>query len=103
MDEIISENEFVLLYDHYQSKNPDFNYENNSRFDFDDLEEAECRATFRVEKRHLHDLADAFQNVRCSTNQNAAIVYVQGARTLFDTSRDIRRLAAPLRHPKKKG
>ena len=61
MDEIISENEFVLLYDHYQSKNPDFNYENNSRFDFDDLEEAECRANFRVEKRHLHDLVDAFQ------------------------------------------
>ena len=61
VDEIISEGEFVLLYDHYKSKNPDFSYELNSRFSFDDLEEAECQANFRVEKRHLHDLANAFQ------------------------------------------
>ncbi|CAB4016993.1 Hypothetical predicted protein, partial [Paramuricea clavata] len=53
--------EFVLLYDHYRSKNPDFSYEDSSRFDFDKLEEAECKADFRVEKRDLHVLANALQ------------------------------------------
>lgn len=60
-DDIISDDEFVLLYDYYYSKNPDFSYENNSRFDFDALEEAECRADFRVEKRDLQALANALQ------------------------------------------
>ena len=61
VDEIISDDEFVVLYDHYRSKNPDFSYEESSRFDFDKLEEAECKADFRVEKRDLHVLANALQ------------------------------------------
>jgi hypothetical protein len=40
VDEIISDDEFVLLYDNYRSKNPDFSYEDSSRSDFDKLEEA---------------------------------------------------------------
>ena len=39
-NEIILEIEFVLLYDHYKLKNPNFSYEHNSRFAFDDLEDS---------------------------------------------------------------
>ena len=57
----ISDEDFVLLYELYASKNPDFLYEDYSQFELDDLGDAECRADFRVEKRHLPALAEALQ------------------------------------------
>lgn len=65
----ISDDEFVLLYDAYQSKNPDFNYEYYDSFDLDDIDDADCKAEFRVEKPDLPRLAEAMQlpaTFRCS-------------------------------------
>ena len=79
VDEIFSEGQFVLLYDHYKLKNPDFSHEHKSRFDFDDLKEAEFQAHFRVEKRHLHDLASAIQiPPSFQTYQRSVVEVVEG-------------------------
>lgn len=58
-DAIISDDEFVLLYYYFHSKNPDFTYEYTPKFDFDKLLEAESKENFRVEKKDLHALANA--------------------------------------------
>ena len=60
-DGIISDEEFLILYDAYQSKNPDFSYECYAPFSLDDIEPAECKAEFRVEKQDLPRLAEALQ------------------------------------------
>ena len=49
----------MLLYDTNQSKNLDFPFENYERFNFDDMDSAECLAEFRVEKQDISRLADA--------------------------------------------
>ena len=48
---LLSDEESLLLLDENSSENPQFNYEKYERFDIDDVEEAECKAEFRVEKR----------------------------------------------------
>lgn len=58
-DCLISEEEFIVLYDLYSSKNPDFSYKTYPRFNLDQTEEAECRVNFRVEKNDLPVLAQA--------------------------------------------
>ena len=60
-ENIISDEEFLLLYDEYSSKNPEFQYSDYERFDLDKLGDAECKANFRVEKRDLPALAEALQ------------------------------------------
>ena len=57
----ISDEAFLLLYDEYSSKNPEFKYSDYERFDLDKLGDAECEANFRVEKRDLPALAQALQ------------------------------------------
>jgi len=51
----ISDEEFVLLYDCFQSKNPDFSYESY------DMGQADCKAEFRIERADLPRLADVLQ------------------------------------------
>lgn len=58
---IISDDEFLPLYDAYQSKNPDFSYQHYTHFNLEDIDPAECKAEFRVEKQDLRRLADALQ------------------------------------------
>ena len=60
-DEIISDEEFLLLYDSFISKNPDFPHENYQRFDLDSMNSAECKAEFCVEKHDLPRLVAALQ------------------------------------------
>ena len=60
-DEIISDEEFLLLYDSFISKNPDFPHENYQRFDLDSMNSAECKVEFRVEKHDLPRLVAALQ------------------------------------------
>ena len=46
----ISEDEFSLLYDANNSKNPDFPYQNYKHFDLEELEKGECWQNFVFEK-----------------------------------------------------
>ena len=46
----ISDEGFALLYECFQSKNPDFCYVSYDQFDLDDMAPADCKAEFRIEK-----------------------------------------------------
>ncbi|KXJ18454.1 uncharacterized protein LOC110232447 [Exaiptasia diaphana] len=54
----IDDDEFLLLWEQFTSKNPSFpcDYE---PFDLDTIDPSECKAEFRVEKNDIHMLADA--------------------------------------------
>ena len=60
-DNIISDAEFVLLYEIFTSKNPDFPYDSYERFNLDSMNAAECKAEFRVEKQDVPRLVQALQ------------------------------------------
>ena len=60
-DEIIDDDEFLLLWDRFTSKNPCFPYWDYENFQLDELDPAECKAEFRFEKSDLHDVAEALQ------------------------------------------
>ena len=55
----ISEEEFGVLYEALQTKNPIFPHSDYERFTLDTLEESEIFAEFRVRKRDIERLADA--------------------------------------------
>ena len=38
VNNVVSDGEFVLLYDAYQSKNPDFNYQQYEPFNLDNID-----------------------------------------------------------------
>ena len=61
VNNVVSDREFVLLYDAYQSKNPDFNYQQYDPFNLDNIDSAECKAEFHIEKADLPRLAEALQ------------------------------------------
>ena len=51
MDGEIDDDEFLVLWQVYQSKNPDFPYEDYGKFSLDEMDETECRAEFRFRDR----------------------------------------------------
>ena len=61
VNNVVSETEFVLLYDAYQSKNPDLKYQQHDPFNLDNIDSAERKAEFRIEKADLPRLAEALQ------------------------------------------
>ena len=92
-DNSIDEDEFVLLYNLNTSKNPVFPYEIYERFDLANVDEAECKAEFRVEKSDLPQLADALripQIFKC--DQRSECDGMEGLCML------LRRLAYPCRY-----
>ena len=58
-NKVISDEEFLILWENYQSKNPDFLHESYGPFTLEDMDEAECKAEFRVEKGDHPMLAEA--------------------------------------------
>ena len=60
-DNIVSDEEFSLLYDTFKTKNPEFPHGSYERFYLDAMNSAECKAEFRVEKQDLPRLAAALQ------------------------------------------
>lgn len=58
---MISDEEFLISYEKFQPKNPDFNNENYPAFDLDDISSADCYADFRFQKEHIARLAQALQ------------------------------------------
>ena len=59
MDGEIEDDEFLVLWQVYQSKNPDFPYEDYGKFSLDEMDETECRAEFRFAKTDLPLLVHA--------------------------------------------
>jgi hypothetical protein len=60
-DKMISDEEFLLLFDANKSANLDLPYETYEPFNLDDMEEDECYAEFRVRKRDLPLLSHALR------------------------------------------
>lgn len=92
-DGLIDEDEFVLLYDLNTSKNPVFPYENYDVFKLENVDEAECKAEFRVEKGDLPQLAEVLgipREFRC--DQRTVCDGMEGLCML------LRRLAYPCRY-----
>jgi len=58
-DAVISEEEFVLLYDYNKSSNLDLRYDQYPHFEVDNMEDDECLAEFRVRKRDIPLLEEA--------------------------------------------
>ena len=56
-DNLISEEEFLLLYDLNESNNLELPYWSYDRFDLDLLTDDECKSEFRFYKRDVHLLA----------------------------------------------
>ena len=61
VDNIVSDEEFLLLYDTFKTKNPEFPHGSYEPFDLDSMNSAECKAEFRVEKQDLPRLVAALQ------------------------------------------
>ena len=57
-DGVISDEEFLLLYELNTSKNPDFPYWEYGLFDLDKLSDDECMAEFRFFKNDIYALRD---------------------------------------------
>ena len=65
---IISDEEFLVLWESCRSKNPDFPHSSYARFDLENIDETECLAEFRVRKQDIPVLANVLQlpvNIRC--------------------------------------
>ena len=56
---LITGEELLLLLEENTSRNPEFTYDAYDRFDLENMEEAECKSEFRVEKRDIPLLAEA--------------------------------------------
>ena len=61
-DRLITEEEFLLLYDVKRSTNLDFPYEQYPLFDLDDMQNDECLAEFRVHKKRPSYSCRGFRN-----------------------------------------
>ena len=59
--DFIDDEEFLILYDLFEPRNPDFPYEAYPKFDLDEMVESECLAEFRFKKRDIHLLADVLE------------------------------------------
>ena len=58
----INDEDFVLLYDIFSSRNPRFPYYEYACFDLNNMSEAECKAEFRfAKKKNLPAVAEALQ------------------------------------------
>ena len=56
---LITDEDLLLLLEENTSRNPDFTYDAYDRFDLENMEEAECKSEFRVEKRDSPLLTEA--------------------------------------------
>ena len=48
---IISDEEFLVLWENCRSKNPDFPHSSYARLDLENIDETECLAEFRVQNK----------------------------------------------------
>ena len=53
--EIINDEEFLVLFENYRSRNPQFPYNSYPRFELENMQDDECLAEFRVKKRMSQD------------------------------------------------
>lgn len=92
-DAVISEEEFVLLYDYNKSSNLDLRHDQYSLFDLDNMVEGECLAEFRVRKRDISHLEEALQIPEEFTLEQRSVVGGKEGLRMF-----LKRLTYPCRY-----
>ena len=60
-ENVINEEEFAILFQHYRPANPEFPYWRYDEFNFENLDPHECKAEFRFEKQDLPLLKQALR------------------------------------------
>ena len=66
---VIDDVEFLVMFDQFSSRNPDFPYDSYAPFELDELEDSECVAEFRFRKRDVAALQDVLgipETITCS-------------------------------------
>ena len=64
----IEDEEFLILYDLFEPRNPDFPHETYAKFDLDEMTESESLAEFRFRKSDILSLAEVLdipETIRC--------------------------------------
>ena len=93
--EIINGEEFLVLFENYRSRNPQYPYNSYPRFELENMQHDECLAEFRVKKEDVPRLADVLQipeTVRCE--QRSVCGRIEGlCKTML-----LRRLPYPCRY-----
>ena len=88
-----NDEDFIILYELFSSRNPDFAYDSYDRFDLDNMNEDECKAEFRVRKRDLPTLSQALRIPRSfQLSQRSVVDGMEGLCML------LKRLAYPCRY-----
>ena len=91
--ESLSDEAFLLLWDEFESKNPDFPYERYPKFNLEDMDESECLTEFRFAKQDIPFLADVLQLPNVFTcYQRTVSTRIEGLCIL------LKRLAYPCRY-----
>jgi hypothetical protein len=57
---VIDEDEFLLLYEQYFSKNPEFSYKHVGEFNFNEMDDFECMDEFRCRKSDIEMLGEYY-------------------------------------------
>ena len=68
---MIDDTEFVLLYDLHKSKNPSIPHWRYEKFDLEELNDDQCKVTFRFLKSHIYDLMENLnipEEITCYNN-----------------------------------
>ena len=55
---LITDEELLLLLDLNIARNPEFSHDVYDRFDLDEIDQAECKSEYRIEKRDIPFLVD---------------------------------------------
>ena len=91
--DMINDEEFLVLYENYRSKNPEFPFNSYARFELENMQDDECLAEFCVKKADVRVLPEVLQipeTVRCE--QRSVCGRIEGLCML------LRRLAYPCRY-----
>lgn len=89
----IEDEEFLILYDLFEPRNPEFPYEAYTKFDLDEMADSECLAEFRFRKTDIFLLAEGLEipeTIRC--DQRSICDGIEGLCML------LRRLSYPCRY-----
>ena len=89
----IEDEEFLILYDLFEPRNPDFPHEAYAKFDLDETAESESLSEFRFRKRDILSLAEVLdipETIRCE--QRSICGGIEGLFVL------LRRLSYPCRY-----
>ena len=84
---------FLLIWNEFEYKNPDFPYERYPRFSLEDMEESKCLTEFSFAKQDIPFLADVLQRPDVfAFYQRTVSTRIEGLCIL------LKRLACPCRH-----